>query len=137
MYLVHDQVHVPACKGPMNETGDDILLLAVDLATINCWQEEWPLLFHSSTTIHVPACKGPMNETREAILLLAVDRCNMTAVRQFIEVGASMEITVPEDGPTATALHSCVLTREIAHLLIDNGVEISRANESEECCCGR
>jgi hypothetical protein len=78
-----------------------------------------------------------MNETREAILLLAVDRCNMTAVRQFIEVGASIEITVPEDGPTATALHSCVLTREIAQLLIDNGVEISRANESEGCCCGR
>jgi hypothetical protein len=61
-----------------------------------------------------------MNETGEAILLLAVDRCNTIAVKQFFEVGASMEITDPKDGPTATALHSCILTGEIAQLLIDN-----------------
>jgi hypothetical protein len=68
---------------------------------------------------------------REAILLLVVDRCNATAVRQFIEVGASMEITDPKNDPTATALHSCILIGEIAQLLIDNGVKVSRANENE------
>jgi ankyrin repeat protein len=63
---------------------------------------------------------------REAILLLVVDRCNATAVRQFIEVGASMEITDPKNDPTATALHSCVLTGdvEIAQLLIEIGVKV-------------
>jgi hypothetical protein len=28
-------------------------------------------------------------------------------------------------------LHSCILTGEIAQLLIDNGVKVSRTNESE------
>jgi ankyrin repeat protein len=54
-------------------------------------------------------------------------------VRQFIEVGASMEITDPKDGLTAMALHSCVLTGdvEIVQLLIDIGIKVSGANESE------
>jgi hypothetical protein len=58
----------------------------------------------------------------------AVQRCCRGVVLRVcdsIEAPTSMEITDPKDDPTATALHSCILTGETAQLLIDNGVKVS------------
>jgi ankyrin repeat protein len=55
---------------------------------------------------------------------------NLTAVRHFIAVGTSVNMSDPTQHYRPTALHSCALDKnvEIARLLIQNGVHMSPEN---------
>jgi ankyrin repeat protein len=68
--------------------------------------------------------------------LKAVDTANLTAVRQFIEVGTSVNIcdSDPTERFRATALHSCAHDGniQIAQLLIQHGVNMSPVNDYED-----
>jgi ankyrin repeat protein len=59
--------------------------------------------------------------------LRAVDAGNLTAVRHFIEVGTSVNMSDPKSFMFSTALHSCVWEGyiELAQLLIQHGVNMS------------
>jgi hypothetical protein len=62
--------------------------------------------------------------------LLAVDASNMTAVRRFIEVGASVNIRDTMKDLRPTSLHSCVARSDIAmaQLMIENGASLNADN---------
>jgi ankyrin repeat protein len=62
--------------------------------------------------------------------LKAVDAGNLTAVRHFIEVGTSVNMSDPTERLSPTALHSCVKggNIQIAQLLIQHGVNMSPVN---------
>jgi ankyrin repeat protein len=64
--------------------------------------------------------------------LQAVDAGSLSAVRQFIEVGTSVNTTDTMAPDWATSLHICACYGhiEIARLLIQNGVDLSPVNES-------
>jgi ankyrin repeat protein len=59
--------------------------------------------------------------------LRAVEAGNLTAVRHFIEVGTSVNMSDPTEDLISTALHRCVREGyiEMAQLLIQHGVNIS------------
>jgi ankyrin repeat protein len=61
--------------------------------------------------------------------LRAVDTGNLTAVRQFIEVGSSVNMQDTRNYDLKTALHRCAASGNIgiAQLLIQNGVKMSPA----------
>jgi hypothetical protein len=63
--------------------------------------------------------------------LLAVKAGNLTAVRHFIEVGTSVNMSGPTEGFFPTALHRCVREGyiEMAQLLIQHGVNMSPVND--------
>jgi hypothetical protein len=63
--------------------------------------------------------------------LRAVKAGNLTAVRHFIEVGTSVDMSDPMDDFLPTALHRCVSEGyiEIAQLLIQHGVNMSPVND--------
>jgi hypothetical protein len=62
--------------------------------------------------------------------LRAVKAGNLTAVRHFIEVGTSVNMSDPTDDFLPTALHRCVWEGyiEMAQLLIQHGVNMSPVN---------
>jgi ankyrin repeat protein len=62
--------------------------------------------------------------------LLAVKAGNLTAVRHFIEVGTSVNMSDPTEDTIPTALHRCVKEGyiEMAQLLIQHGVNMSPVN---------
>jgi ankyrin repeat protein len=62
--------------------------------------------------------------------LQAVNAGNLTAVRHFIEAGASVNMNDPTELFLPTALHRCVLEGyiEVAQLLIQHGINISPGN---------
>jgi ankyrin repeat protein len=66
--------------------------------------------------------------------LLAVKAGNLTAVRHFIEVGTSVNMSDPTDIHHPTALHRCVWEGyiEMAQLLIQHGVNMSPVNRFGE-----
>jgi ankyrin repeat protein len=70
------------------------------------------------------------NGYRRPYFLRAVDAGNLTAVRHFIEVGTSVNMSDPTDLFFPTALHRCVLEGyiEVAQLLIQHGVNMSPVN---------
>jgi hypothetical protein len=66
--------------------------------------------------------------------LRAVEAGNLTAVRRFIEVGASVNMSDPMLDYLPTALHRCVSGEciEMAQLLIQHGVNMSPVNSRGE-----
>jgi hypothetical protein len=66
--------------------------------------------------------------------LRAVKAGNLTAVRHFIEVGTSVNMSDPTEGIFPTALHRCVREGyiEMAQLLIQHGVDMSPVNRFGE-----
>jgi ankyrin repeat protein len=66
--------------------------------------------------------------------LRAVDTDNLAAVRHFIEVGTSVNMSDPTDAFFPTALHRCVSEGyiEMARLLIQHGVNMSPVNDFGE-----
>jgi ankyrin repeat protein len=70
------------------------------------------------------------NPYRRPYFLRAVDAGNLTAVRHFIEVGTSVNMSDPAELFVPTALHRCVCGGyiEIAQLLIQHGVKMSPVN---------
>jgi ankyrin repeat protein len=66
--------------------------------------------------------------------LRAVDTGNLTAVRQFIDVGTSVDMMDTQHLNLSTALHTCVDNRDIAtaRLLVENGVNLSAENSFGE-----
>jgi hypothetical protein len=64
-------------------------------------------------------------------ILRAVDGGNFTALRQFIEVGTSINMSDRRVPCLPTSLHSCAKYGNvaIAQLLVQNGVEISAVNK--------
>jgi hypothetical protein len=67
-------------------------------------------------------------------LLLAVKAGNLVAVRHFIEVGTSVNMSDPTEDTIPTALHRCVKEGYIkmAQLLIQHGVNMSPVNHFGE-----
>jgi ankyrin repeat protein len=63
--------------------------------------------------------------------LLAVKAGNLTAVKHFIEVGTSVNMSDPTNDSLPTALHRCVKKgyMEMAQLLIQHGVDMSPVND--------
>jgi ankyrin repeat protein len=70
------------------------------------------------------------NPNRWPYFLRAVDAGNLTAVRHFIEVGTSVNMSYPADQVDTTALHRCVRKGYVgmARLLIQHGVNMSPVN---------
>jgi ankyrin repeat protein len=70
------------------------------------------------------------NSNRWPYFLRAVDAGNLTAVRHFIEVGTSVNMSFPADEFDTTALHRCVRKGYVgmARLLIQHGVDTSPGN---------
>jgi ankyrin repeat protein len=70
------------------------------------------------------------NPNRWPYFLRAVDAGNLTAVRLFIEVGTSVNMSYPADQVDTTALHRCVRKGYVgmARLLIQHGVNMSPVN---------
>jgi ankyrin repeat protein len=70
------------------------------------------------------------NPNRWPYFLWAVDAGNLTAVRHFIDVGTSVNMSYPADQLDTTALHICVRKGyvEMTRLLIQHSVNMSPVN---------
>jgi ankyrin repeat protein len=87
--------------------------------------------------------KDLKNKYGRPYFLLAVDSGDLSAVKQFIEVGTSVNMCDTVDDKLPTALHSCVKRGniDIAQLLIQNRVNMSAENKEGwtplYCAAGR
>jgi hypothetical protein len=74
---------------------------------------------------------GSRYEYGRPYFLQAVKAGNLAAVRHFIEVGTSVNMSYPADRFETTALHRCVCGGyiEMAQLLIQHGVNLSPIND--------
>jgi ankyrin repeat protein len=74
--------------------------------------------------------KDLVSRSGRPYFLRAVKAGNLTAVRHFIEVGTSVNMSDPKDDYHPTALHRCVWEEDIdmAQLLIQHGVNMSPVN---------
>jgi ankyrin repeat protein len=82
-------------------------------------------------TPHMYRCaKDLVSRCGRPYFLRAVKAGNLTAVRHFIEVGTSVDMSDPTDDFLQTALHRCVREGyiEMAQLLIQHGVNMSPVN---------
>jgi ankyrin repeat protein len=82
-------------------------------------------------TTHMYRCaKDLVSRCGRPYFLRAVKAGNLTAVKHFIEVGTSVDMSDPTDDFLQTALHRCVREGyiEMAQLLIQHGVNISSVN---------
>jgi ankyrin repeat protein len=103
----------------------------LDLADVNTLVRTSRALGRLLTTYMYRRAKDLNMIVGRPYFLRAVDTDNLTAVRHFIQVGASVDMCDTMDVEQTTSLHTCVCRGniEMAQLLIRNGVNMEEVNK--------